>query len=511
MVRTAALRLGRVSTLIDPGLLAVVAVLTAAVAVRITVLSGGQIDYDEGVYWQSLRAVTAGGLLFSSVYSSQPPGFLVLLTPAHILGGGSIVGDRLGILAFSLAGLIGASRLGDLAGCRWAGLAAVMLLSADPLFFRESVTLQADAPAVALALVAVGLAVDSRRRTGRSALLLAAGAGALFAISVLTKLLTIPALPAVGILLTAPAASRGALARLASGVLGAAAASAALLLPFAGRWPLVWAQVIGLNFHARGLAIGGIDLSTIELEVPVAVVGVAGFVIALRRAPLLALSGASWAVAAIALLLVHRPLWPHHGLVLMTPLALLGGATVHLVRTRRERAGAAVVILMALMLSSALLVHAQQTPDTSRQRAVTALQRLTAPGEFVITDDQYTVALADRDVPPELVDTSKVRVLSGDLTTAELADIAGRSRVRVILVDDRYASLSLLPGFQEWTKEQFPVVKPLGGGRVLHVRRTHRPPGQGPEPARAQRPAGPIERPNLGGRERWTRAGRARR
>src|SRR5215470_20269008 len=118
MVRAAAFRLGRVSTLVNPGLLALVAVLMAAVAVRVPILSGGQIDYDEGVYWQSLRAVAAGRPLFSSVYSSQPPGFLLLLTPAHLVGGGSIVGDRLGILAFSLAGLVGASRLGDLAGCR---------------------------------------------------------------------------------------------------------------------------------------------------------------------------------------------------------------------------------------------------------------------------------------------------------------------------------------------------------------------------------------------------------
>src|SRR5262249_49060082 len=153
MDRAAALRLGRVSTLVDPGLLAMVAVLTAAVAVRMTVLRGGQIDYDEGVYWQSLRGLAAGRPLSSSVYSSQPPGFLVLMMPAHILGGGSIVGDRLGILAFWVVGLIGASRLGDLAGCRWAGLAAVMLLSADPLFFHATGPLQDDAPAWRLAPV----------------------------------------------------------------------------------------------------------------------------------------------------------------------------------------------------------------------------------------------------------------------------------------------------------------------------------------------------------------------
>jgi hypothetical protein len=269
--------------------------------------------------------------------------------------------------------------------------------------------------------------------------------------------------------------------------------------------------VIGLSLHARGRVIGGLDLSTMALEVPLAIVGIAGFLAALRRAPRLALAAASWSVAAILLLAVHRPLWPHHALVLVTPLALLGGAAVHFVQTGPERVRAAVMLLLVMMLASALRVHAEQTPDVSRQRAVSALQRLTAPGDFVITDDQYTAALARRDTPPELVDTSKVRVLSGDLTTAEIASIADRSHAHVILVDDRYMSLSLLPGFQDWAREQYPAVKPLGGGRILYVRRTHRPRGALHETARAERAAGPAERPSPSGRERRARTGRPRR
>jgi hypothetical protein len=256
--------------------------------------------------------------------------------------------------------------------------------------------------------------------------------------------------------------------------------------------------VIGLRVQARGLAIGGLDASTLGLEVPLTIVGIAGFLIALRRAPLLALSGGSWAAAAIILLAIHRPLWPHHGLVLMTPFALLGSAAVHLVQTARNRVPVAVMLLLALMLASVLQVHALQTPDSSRQPAVAALQRVSAPGDFVITDDQYTVALANRDTPPELVDTSKVRVLSGDLTTAELADAADRSHARAILVDDRYLSLSLLPGFHEWARGQFPVVKPLGHGRVLYLRRTHRPRRAPLEAVRADRPAGPVQRSDPG-------------
>src|SRR5215472_5128556 len=204
MVRAAALRLGRVSTLINPGLLALVAVLVAAVAVRVPVLSGGQIDYDEGVYWQSLRAVAAGHALFTSVYSSQPPAFLLLLLPGHQVSG-ALVADRLTVLVLALAGVAAAGRTAGLLAGRWAGLLAAALLAADPLFFRQSVTLQAEGPAVALALVALAAAAEARHRGGRRALPLAGAAGAALALGVLTKLLAAAAAPALLVLLLWPA------------------------------------------------------------------------------------------------------------------------------------------------------------------------------------------------------------------------------------------------------------------------------------------------------------------
>src|SRR5690348_107039 len=119
----------------------VVALLLAAVLVRAPLLAGGQIDYDEGVYWQSLRAIAAGHALFASVYSSQPPAFLLLLLPGHLASGGALLADRITVLALSLAGIAAAGRTAGLLAGRWAGLLAAALLAADPLFLRQSVTL----------------------------------------------------------------------------------------------------------------------------------------------------------------------------------------------------------------------------------------------------------------------------------------------------------------------------------------------------------------------------------
>ena len=181
--------------------LALLAVLMVAIAVRLPLLVGGQVDYDEGVYWQSLRAMAAGEPLFSSVYSSQPPAFLLLVFPVHLLAGGALLPDRAAVLLLSMLGLLAAYHAVQLLAGHRAALLAIALLAADPLFMRQSVTLQAEGPALALALISLALASEGRLHEGRLGLLLAAGAGAALAAAILTKLLAVAAIPALALLL----------------------------------------------------------------------------------------------------------------------------------------------------------------------------------------------------------------------------------------------------------------------------------------------------------------------
>src|SRR5713226_368378 len=58
---------------------AIVALFAIAVGMRLYDL-GLPFDrdtYDEGVYWQSLRAMSAGHLLYQQIFYSQPPFFLL--------------------------------------------------------------------------------------------------------------------------------------------------------------------------------------------------------------------------------------------------------------------------------------------------------------------------------------------------------------------------------------------------------------------------------------------------
>jgi 4-amino-4-deoxy-L-arabinose transferase-like glycosyltransferase len=448
------------------------AVLGLALAVRLPLLAGGEIDFDEGVYWQSLRSLAEGHPLFAAVYSSQPPAFLLLLLPPHLALGGPIVADRAGVLALCLLGLAAAYRIGAALGGGWTGVVAAAVLAADPLYFRESVTLQADGPAMALGLAGVAMAIEAGRRQGRPALAAAAGAGAVLALAVLTKLLAVAAGPAVAVALVAPAAAGrrpAAIAgRLATAAVGGLVVTALVLLPFAASLPVVWQQSVGFHLAARTLDVGGLDAATAGQELPVLALGLAGALLGVRRAPLFVAIGAAWALPAVLLVAVQHPLWPHHLVVLTTPLALVAGGTAAALVGRPWRAAAAAVAAVAASLLAMAATNSQQTPDERLQPLVAALRASTAPGDQVVTDDPFAAARAGRSTPPELVDPTRIRMNSGNLTPAQAEAVAGRPRVRAVLfATDRLAHL---PGFQAWVAQRFPVVRHVGPGQDLYLR-----------------------------------------
>ena len=75
---------------------------------------------------------------------------------------------------------------------------------------------------------------------------------------------------------------------------------------------------------------------------------------------------------------------------------------------------------------------------------------------------------APQNTPPELVDTTRVRMNSGELTPAQAEEVTSRPRVRaVLLATDRLANL---PGFQVWVTQHFPTARDLGEGQLLYLR-----------------------------------------
>jgi len=493
-----------------------------ALALRLLPLHGGPTDYDEGVYWQSLRAMAHGQPLFSSVFSSQPPFFLLGLYPFYLLFGQTLFAARLAVTLYSLLGIVALYFAGRALGRRVAGVVAATLLAVDPLYLTESHTLQAEAPALALMAAAVALAMEAIRHGGRARSWLAVASGVALGLGFMGKLLDVVAVVPIALYLAAPVFAlcrdehgvirRPAAARLRPALravvrdysycFGAFLLVCLLLVaPFVASFGAFYDQVV--RFH---LVAGSVDnlglkhnisliLKTQALYLP-GLLALVALGLALWRRAWDVVPLALWLLASLILLARQQPLLGHH-LTLLSPLLALIGALALPLATSTMTQGAsgaptsggarsgvldppAVRVLAYGVVALALIVvlvgavsggianrAAGAAPARETLRMASALQAFTQPGELVVSDDQAIAGLADRDVPPQLVDTSQVRISSGYLTASQLESIITRDSVRAIL----FASgrFDLIPGFRAWVAAHGQLAASFSHGHALYL------------------------------------------
>jgi hypothetical protein len=105
-----------------------------------------------------------------------------------------------------------------------------------------------------------------------------------------------------------------------------------------------------------------------------------------------------------------------------------------------------------------------------QQQVVKDLQTYTQPNQLVITDSQFLVALAGRSTPPDLVDTSSVRVQSGYLTARQLITDAARPQVQAILFYTGRLRPPQLAPFDTWVTTHYRLVRNYGNGNGLWIK-----------------------------------------
>jgi hypothetical protein len=356
-----------------------------------------------------------------------------------------------------------------------AGVISMALMATAPFYLQQAAVLQSDGPGIALALLAVALALAAARRTGRSQLLLAGLAGLTLSMSVGTKLSGV--LAAVPILVAIFSSRRRPLAILGALAAGALAGGIVILLPVLGAWPAAYEQLIHSHLGA-GAALqrsltANLRFLVFTRELPLEIAAALGVILALIRRDVRIVLPLAWTVVNVAAILVYQPLFAHHLVQLVPPLALLAAVgLVHL--TARLTAGAAAVgVVVALVGGSGVWVGALDTDmylksGTHEAALATVLRRESEPTDFVISDNQYAVGLADRDIPGPTVDTSYQLVATGLVRLEDIDATAERYQVRTVLVDgDRLQSV---PGFSRWLAEKFSLVERLGDQTALYRR-----------------------------------------
>jgi len=280
-----------------------------------------------------------------------------------------------------------------------------------------------------------------------------------------------------------------------AGLIAAVAVATLASMPFFSSLSALVNQVVRFHLAAAKVAQSdnlGILGQFIAANGVLGVAAVLGALLAcLRRdgrvIPLLA-----WLATTIVLLAMQFPLFPHHLLVLVPPLIALAPMgpgdspslkpVPEILRARLLSAQAA-GLLMGLLVLAAVATgiagsygyYQKQSSHAEGVARATAeitadLRGLTRPDQWIVTDAQFIVALADRDSPPSLADTSQTRILAGYLTTPELLSDASNPRVHAVLFATNRLAFGPTADFHDWVSQHFALARRYGPGVELWTR-----------------------------------------
>ncbi|MFL5701537.1 MAG: ArnT family glycosyltransferase [Ktedonobacteraceae bacterium] len=473
--------------------------------------------YDEGVYWQTLRSMSAGYTLYQQIFYSQPPFFILSVYPFFALLGHTLWSARFGIAMLSLAGLPGAFMLGKALQGRISALVAMFLLILDPLYFSLSQKIQAEVPSAAFSFLAVGAAyLWWENPDTTSGLFLAALAGIALVLSILCKLLAVSSIVPIGLLVLARlwqifskqhGTSRRSWYAIAALILASIVTSALLFLPFLGAPGNTISDVITFHTQAKAALINSQVLNAnmvrdfIRSALPLLIAAAFGTIVAIIRGDWRVFPLLAWGLVTLILLWEQVPLFPRHFVTLipiLISLAILGFGYVGQVKAsltnitfgqvkaslssitfRHVLTAVAALLLLVVVYVDVpqyppyyRMVARQGSNGTAQFQAHVAndLRNSITPNQLVITDGQFVAALADRNTPPALVDTSLVRVDAGYLTLRQLLDIASQPQVHAVLFFTNRLYQSQLAGFHPWVTQHFHLKYNYGHSQELWVR-----------------------------------------
>ena len=465
--------------------LIVALVVVASVAWRVGNLDAFSLTNDEGAYLMWAWLVHSGHPLYSETVSVSAPFFILALDWAFDLAGVSLVTGRalvLGFLGLALFSLAWADKL--LHG--WlAGVMAALAFSMAPLAFGLSRMALGEIPSVALAILSVAVALAYWRHGGWGWLALS---GLAYGLSLLIKALNpLVILPVLWLILShqrhsQASWSRAAIALAVWGLAGLLPVFVSLLIfdpvalydqAFAFRMELraAFPWLLADNVKQLGHFLGQ--------QLGIALLALTGILLLARKAlwPVL-LPLMLWLVGSLLTVLFHSPLFAHHTIILLPPLALLAGIgfaeTIALLQERRwawSALGLAGVLAFSLALPGA--VRANQTLREAsfgrEAEAITFLEQITHSSDNVISDNLLLPFMAGRQTPPPLGDVAQVAIDSGRQTSERLIAISETYPVEAVA--NWALRLPHLDNYMKWVESNYLVRRVWDDYHVIYFGR----------------------------------------
>lgn len=455
-------------------------------------------DFDEGVYATTAAAAEAGNRLYATVFLSQPPLLIGIL--AHVFGifGPSLASARGTVVGFSVVWLMGLAAISGGHGRPRAAVWAVAIAGSATAFIGAAHSVQMEGPSEALAALAVALGLRAARGRGGASTggwldrMRWTVTGLAAGLAVMAKFTALISLVPLALIITTTEAGTASTGRKTARAVSAAAGivlAALATIVWTGVPPAtMWHQTVA--FHdAVARSTGAPDPGRTARLLSdfaaanwfLAALGLAGAAYAARAwrgIPVAHRAGLAWLAADLAAVFLWRPVWPHHLAVFVSPLAILGAATAEAaagaLMTATARApllrmtAAAVVVCWVAALAGAAVGSVPQTSPALRA-AATMIGRTVPSGAWIVADDPLAPFLAGRAVPPELCDTSEVRMRAGWLTAQDLTAAIGNPRVRGIVLW-RGTFRERFPEFVGVAAKEFPRRWSAGNGREILAR-----------------------------------------
>jgi hypothetical protein len=445
--------------------------IAASVAWRAGNLNAFSLSNDEGAYLMWAWLVHSGHPLYSDTVSVSAPFFIAVLDWAFAVAGVSLIAGRalvLGFLGLTLAGLIWCGKLLH----DWlAGLLAALVFSLAPLTFVLSRMAVGEIPSVALATLSLACAMAYWRYAGWGWLALS---GLTFSLSLLVKAMNpMVALPALGLIMArhTPGQVRwpGLIKALAIWALAGLAPILVCLLVYDSA--ALYDQAIAFRLDLRTafpwrLSDNIAQLGQfIQAQWGVAALALAGLVLLARKArweilPPLGL----WLAGGLVTVLLHSPLFLHHTVILLPPMALLAGigCAETLTLLQRKRWGWSLLGLgagLAFLLALPGTLYANRTAQSAsfgrEADASGFLKQVTWPGDNVISDNLLLPFIAERQTPPPLGDVAQVAIDSGQVTSERLIAISEAYPVEAVA--NWALRLPYLKEYMNWVADNYLV------------------------------------------------------
>ncbi|MBI1879255.1 MAG: glycosyltransferase family 39 protein [Chloroflexi bacterium] len=497
-----------------------------ALAWRSQNLAAFGLSNDEGAHLMWAKLAVDGYPLYSQTYAVQPPLFLETVGLAFRLAGRTIQVGRwailpgFGLLALSLSWL--AYRSGG-----WlSALVALLLLSLSPLIFTFSRLVMAEVPATTLAVTSVVLLFLYLVQNRKIWLL---ASGLVLGLSFITKALN-PFVVAPMLLLwqgsggggqglgvrgegSVVGGPTGRLRTQHSAVGGREFLFDSLVWGLGVVIPLVavlliydpvalYDQLIRFRSDLRAVIPGSTPETIVQFRAFFIshwgfwLLAFGSIMAAVVRAwaekqqgrnfslshlftdPLsLPLVWTVWLMAGVVMLWWHTPLFPHHFIVLLPPLILLGADLItHITLSQRgseatshnlsssfsaapsaARIALAVIVVVAAFNIPAMVKANQETAAIvtggREAEALELLKAVSAPDDFIMGDSQLLIFMAGRRTPPPLGDVALVAIKAGRQTSSRMIGLTEQYHAPAVV--QWSLRLPWLPEYLAWVEANY--------------------------------------------------------